>query len=141
MEYYDSWNVNYLTVDYNNPIYTPIDSNILIISPLELENNKFQKNQFHVANSFQFNYYDLKFYVMDYSIFYISFKQSDCISAKLVLRAFKNTFPTQSKYKPQGCNSSVATLSGSKKELYATQATTGCRYFCVAPNITISSRH
>lgn len=46
MEYYDSWNVNYLTVDYNNPIYTPIDSNILIISPLELENNKFQKTNF-----------------------------------------------------------------------------------------------
>lgn len=46
MEYYDSWNVNYLTVDYNNPIYTPIDSNILIIPPLELENNKFQKTNF-----------------------------------------------------------------------------------------------
>lgn len=46
MEYYNSWNVNHLTLDYNNPIYTPIDSNIPTISQLGLENNKFQKNNF-----------------------------------------------------------------------------------------------
>lgn len=31
VEYYDSWNVDYLIVDYNNLIYIFIDLNILII--------------------------------------------------------------------------------------------------------------
>lgn len=61
VEHYDSWNVDYLTVDYNNLIYTPIDSNILIIPSLELE-NKFQKKiKIHEAYIVELNLYDLKF--------------------------------------------------------------------------------